>query len=87
MVKEKTLVRNIVLVFIFVQKNKNKQRAVGLSWSKRSMELKKMATECMVARAFWPAERYHQQYLEKGGQFNNPLSAEKQCTDTIGCYG
>lgn len=43
---------------------------------------KKIATECMDAAPFWPAEKYHQQYLEKGGQ-----SAAKECTQTIRCYG
>ena len=31
---------------------------------------------------FWPAEEYHQQYLEKGGQ-----SARKKETEPIRCYG
>lgn len=43
---------------------------------------KKLATECLPAMPFWPAEKYHQQYLEKGNQ-----SAQKGCTDTIRCYG
>ena len=48
---------------------------------------RKIASECMQAMPFWPAEKYHQQYLEKGGRFNSPQSAEKGCTDTIRCYG
>jgi len=48
---------------------------------------KKIATECKRALPFWPAEKYHQQYLEKGGRFNSPQSAEKNCSDTIRCYG
>eukprot|EP00894_Picocystis_sp_ML_P004896 jgi/Pico_ML_1/55413/g1101.t2 len=39
-------------------------------------------TEVLPAAIFWPAEDYHQQYLEKGGQ-----SAEKTCKDPIRCYG
>ena len=31
---------------------------------------------------FWPAEDYHQQYLQKGGQ-----TAKKEATETIRCYG
>ena len=48
---------------------------------------RKIASECLEAKPFWPAEKYHQQYLEKGGRFNSPQSAEKGCTDTIRCYG
>lgn len=43
---------------------------------------KPIATENLPATAFWPAEKYHQQYLEKGGQ-----NAEKESTETIRCYG
>lgn len=43
---------------------------------------RKIASECKAAMPFWPAEKYHQQYLEKGNQ-----SAEKGCSDTIRCYG
>ena len=31
---------------------------------------------------FWPAEDYHQKYLEKGSQ-----KAEKGCLEPIKCYG
>lgn len=43
---------------------------------------KKIATENKKAMPFWPAEKYHQQYLEKGGQ-----SAAKGSSVTIRCYG
>eukprot|EP01025_Chloroclados_australasicus_P057848 TRINITY_DN7230_c0_g1_i1.p1 TRINITY_DN7230_c0_g1~~TRINITY_DN7230_c0_g1_i1.p1 ORF type:complete len:194 (+),score=13.58 TRINITY_DN7230_c0_g1_i1:25-606(+) len=36
---------------------------------------------------FWPAEEFHQQYLEKGGRFGKGQSASKGCTDPIRCYG
>ena len=42
----------------------------------------KVAVEIEPALAFWPAEAYHQQYLEKGG-----LSAKKSDGSTIRCYG
>ncbi|KAG2566971.1 peptide methionine sulfoxide reductase A2-1 [Panicum virgatum] len=41
-----------------------------------------IVTEVLPARRFYPAEDYHQQYLEKGGQ-----SARKGCSDPIRCYG
>jgi len=43
---------------------------------------RKLATENKKAMPFWPAEKYHQQYLEKGGQ-----SAAKGSSVTIRCYG
>jgi peptide-methionine (S)-S-oxide reductase len=46
-----------------------------------------MASELKAAAPFWPAEKYHQQYLEKGGRFNQPQNANKGATDTIRCYG
>jgi len=46
-----------------------------------------IATEIQDAAVFYPAEGYHQQYLEKGGRFGMPQSAEKGATDTIRCYG
>ena len=39
-------------------------------------------TEVLPAEKFWPAETYHQQYLQKGGQ-----DAKKAATETIRCYG
>ncbi|CAB9502384.1 Peptide methionine sulfoxide reductase MsrA [Seminavis robusta] len=46
-----------------------------------------IATELKAATPFWPAEKYHQQYLEKGGRFGRPQTAEKGASDTIRCYG
>lgn len=44
-------------------------------------------TEVEEAKQFWPAETYHQQYLEKGGRFGRGQSAKKGCSDPIRCYG
>ena len=48
---------------------------------------KPIATELRAAVPFWPAEKYHQQYLEKGGRNGVPQRAEKGATETIRCYG
>jgi len=43
---------------------------------------KKIATEISAASEWYPAEDYHQRYLEKGGQ-----CSRKGCSDKIRCYG
>jgi len=48
---------------------------------------KPVATELKAAMPFWPAEPYHQQYLEKGGRFGQPQDASKSATEEIRCYG
>lgn len=60
------------------------QRSVEELRAKLDMPI---VTEVEAAAPFWLAEDHHQQYLEKGGRGGNPQSAEKGCTDTIGCYG
>lgn len=42
----------------------------------------KVVTEVFPAAIFWPAEKYHQRYLQKGGQ-----SAEKNAAEPVRCYG
>lgn len=42
----------------------------------------KIVVELKKASKFWPAEGYHQKYLEKGSQ-----KAAKGCLDPIKCYG
>jgi len=42
----------------------------------------KIVVEVKQAEKFWPAENYHQKYLEKGGQ-----QSGKGCLDPIKCYG
>jgi peptide-methionine (S)-S-oxide reductase len=46
-----------------------------------------VVTEVKLATTFWPAEEVHQRYLEKGGRFGRPQSAEKGDSDEIRCYG
>ena len=41
-----------------------------------------VVTECKPAKVFWPAENYHQRYLQKGGQ-----DAKKKAKDAVRCYG
>lgn len=54
-------------------------------WNSRQAQYdsnRPIVTELKPATVFWPAENYHQRYLEKGGQ-----SAEKNCEENIRCYG
>jgi peptide-methionine (S)-S-oxide reductase len=46
-----------------------------------------IVTEVKRAQTFWPAEEPHQRYLEKGGCYNRPQSAEKGAAEEIRCYG
>ncbi|CAN8230601.1 unnamed protein product [Cochlearia groenlandica] len=48
---------------------------------------KKIVTEILPAKKFYRAEKYHQQYLAKGGRMGLRQSAEKGCKDPIRCYG
>lgn len=44
-------------------------------------------SELLPAEDFFVAEKYHQQYLQKGGRFGQPQNASKGATDKIRCYG
>jgi peptide-methionine (S)-S-oxide reductase len=46
-----------------------------------------IATELKPGKPFWPGEKYHQQYLQKGGRFGMPQDASKGATEKIRCYG
>ncbi|QDZ19794.1 peptide methionine sulfoxide reductase [Chloropicon primus] len=53
----------------------------------KKAQIEGAVTEVQAAAKFWPAEEYHQQYLEKGGRYGSGQSAAKRCTDPIRCYG
>jgi peptide-methionine (S)-S-oxide reductase len=46
-----------------------------------------IASELKPAMPFWPGEKYHQQYLEKGGRFGTVQDSSKGATEKIRCYG
>lgn len=72
---------------VYTHTDEQKQVAQARFEQEQRQYKKRIATELLDATPFWPAEKYHQQYLEKGGRFNQPQSAEKGATDTIRCYG
>ena len=65
------------------------QKGIALESRKRHEAKigKPVATEVMPAGKWYDAEKYHQQYLAKGGRNGNAQSAAKGCKDPIRCYG
>jgi len=55
------------------------RRALELEQAKQSAPV---VTEMLPARVFYPAENYHQRYLQKGGQ-----NAAKNAPEKVRCYG
>ena len=56
--------------------------AIGREQARQMRFRRKVVTEVRPASIFWPAEKYHQRKLQKGGQ-----SAAKGETADIRCYG
>lgn len=72
---------------VYYTSEKQKEVAKARFAQEQTKYKRDIASECLPAMPFWPAEKYHQQYLEKGGRFNSPQDASKGATDTIRCYG
>lgn len=47
----------------------------------------KVVAELKPGTDYYLAEKYHQQYLSKGGRMGSSQSAAKGCNDPIRCYG
>ncbi|KAJ1921176.1 hypothetical protein H4219_000774 [Mycoemilia scoparia] len=67
---------------IFYHSPEQKAEAEASKKSVASKLGKTVTTQIAEASTFYPAEEYHQRYLEKGGQ-----CAAKGCKDRIMCYG
>eukprot|EP00592_Proboscia_alata_P014603 CAMPEP_0194397544 /NCGR_PEP_ID=MMETSP0174-20130528/125603_1 /TAXON_ID=216777 /ORGANISM="Proboscia alata, Strain PI-D3" /LENGTH=234 /DNA_ID=CAMNT_0039193733 /DNA_START=264 /DNA_END=968 /DNA_ORIENTATION=+ len=72
---------------IYTHSNAQETLARNKLGSEQTKYTKPIVTELEPVRLFWPAEIYHQQYLEKGGRFGVKQSAEKGNSDEINCYG
>lgn len=67
---------------IYYHDEEQKQKAIASKEAQQKTLDKEIVTEIEQFRVFWPAEDYHQQYLEKGGQ-----CADKGSDVPIKCYG
>jgi len=72
---------------VYFHSDEQKEVAKARFEKEQTQYKKRIATELLEASPFWPAEKYHQQYLEKGGRMGNPQNAAKGATETIRCYG
>ena len=67
---------------IYYHSDDQRQAALASKEAHAKTLAKPIVTEIAPAAHFWPAESYHQKYLEKGGQ-----CADKGCNTRIRCYG
>uniref|UniRef100_A0A7S2V104 peptide-methionine (S)-S-oxide reductase n=1 Tax=Fibrocapsa japonica TaxID=94617 RepID=A0A7S2V104_9STRA len=67
---------------IFYTNEIQKQEAYLSKSMEQQKYTKPVVTEIVMATKFWPAEQYHQKYLERHGQ-----SAKKGNCTAIRCYG
>lgn len=67
---------------VYFHTSEQEKKAIARFESEKGKYQRQIASELKAARPFWPAEKYHQQYLEKGGQ-----NAKKNATERIRCYG
>ncbi|RKP23664.1 peptide methionine sulfoxide reductase [Syncephalis pseudoplumigaleata] len=67
---------------IFYHSDAQRDAALASREQEQAKYKEAIVTEIVPATQFWPAEDYHQRYLEKGGQ-----CAAKGCCDAIRCYG
>lgn len=67
---------------IFYHTEGQKEEAEASKTEHQQSHSRPIVTQIVAATTFWPAEEYHQRYLEKGGQ-----CASKGATDPIRCYG
>jgi len=61
-------------------------RLLSKSTFRRAMG-SRVVSELAPAGDYFIAEKYHQKYLQKGGRFGRPQSAEKGSNQKIRCYG
>ncbi|KAJ1961401.1 Peptide methionine sulfoxide reductase A2-1 [Dipsacomyces acuminosporus] len=67
---------------IFVHNDEQQKLAEASKVERQKLYDTPITTEILPAVTFYPAEGYHQRYLEKGGQ-----CAAKGCNDDVRCYG
>lgn len=67
---------------IYYHTEKQKEDALEFIKEVQPKYTSKIVVEVKKASKFWPAEDYHQKYLEKGSQ-----KADKGCLEPIKCYG